>query len=99
MNSTMTPLEANALLLTMTKQRAELVNFNKQHSDNWQEETMRQAFDMLHAIDTQAKRIEAAFPEFYVEFIQEANIYCLVPRRSLPYRSIRAIAVMEVVVI
>ena len=96
-SSTMTPLEANALLLTMTKQRAELAEFNRQHADNWEESTMRQAFDMLYALDTQARRIEMAFPEFEVEFLEEKRCYCLIPRRTLPYRQCRTIVVMEVV--
>lgn len=100
--SSMTLLEVNALLLLMKHQREELVQFGKKHREQvWSEENSMRYWDMRNALDTQRETIEIAMPEFRVEYMEEANEYCLVPMRTLPYRSCRAIVVfgpaMEVV--
>lgn len=92
----MTLLEANALLLTMHSQREQLVQHMAEHANHYTADAERQFWDMTHVLNDNADRIEDALPEFQVEYMEEAKCYCLVPRRSLPYRSCRKIvAVLE----
>lgn len=77
----MTPREIRHLLLQMTGKRAAIREYRAQHAD-WMIEPDPLA--QMHGLNAMTRHVEQSLPDFTVEFIEEKDSYCLVPRLFLP---------------